>query len=170
MGKEKDKEKKKFRDTDVGRFLKEKLPNVLDKVSSLTGIEALSVVSKLISGEDLSNEDRLELQRLILEQQQLELDNVVSARDRESRVVEALGKPDYAQWTVGAIGLLISCAVIYKGLFGVIDDKEVYFHLLGIIEGAVLLSIFNYYFGQMPGYRNSDNKLINFVKKEQWRK
>jgi len=158
------KEKRKFRDTKVGRFLKEKFPRILDAAAGLTGIEALAYVSDIIEGETIDPTDRLELQRLILEQQRVELDNVVSAREREARVVEALNRPDYAQWVVGVIGLLFSGAIIYTGLFGTIQDREIYFHLLGLIEGAILLSIFNYYFGSAPQHFRKKKSTIDILK------
>jgi hypothetical protein len=99
-----------------------------------------------------------------LEVMRLEVDNVKSARDREAKVVEATGKPDYAQWTVGLVGLIISGAVVYTGLFGEIQDREIYFHLLGVIEGAILLSIFNYYFGSSLGSKNKDEKMKDLFK------
>lgn len=155
-----------FRETKVGGFLKGKFPHILDAVADLTGIKALNVVADLISGEKMSDEDKIELQRLIVEQQRIELENVQGARNREVEVVKALGRPDYAQWVVGVIGLIITCAVVYKGLFCVVVYPEIYFHLLGIIEGTVLLTIFNYYFGQAPGHTHKDNSILTVFNKK----
>ena len=89
-----------------------------------------------------------------------ELDNTKSAREREVGVTQATGKPDYAQWSVGFIGLIIACVTIYVGLFTEIIDREIYFHLLGIVEGAILLSIFNYYFGSSKGSADKTKQLF----------
>ncbi len=161
-------DRKKFRDTKVGVFLKEKFPDILDAAAGLTGIEALSVVGDLIEGKQMNPTDKMEFIRLKqeyeMEVMRLELDNVKSARDRESAVTAATGKPDYAQWTVGAIGMIIACITIYVGLFTQIIDREIYFHLLGIVEGAILLSIFNYYFGSSLGSKNKDRNLKDLIK------
>lgn len=157
-------DKKPFKETKVGKFLKEKFPNILDAAAGLTGIDALEVVSDLIKGEDINPTDKIELQKLILEQQRIELENVKSAREREARVVEATGKPDYAQWFVGVIGLVIAGMVVYKGLYTEVQDREIYFHLLGVVEGAILLSIFNYYFGSSLGSKNKDKNLKDLIR------
>jgi len=162
------KERKPFKETKVGSWLKEKFPDVLDAAAGLTGIDALRVVGDLIEGKEMRPTDRMEYlalkQEYELEVMRLEVDNVKSARDREAKVVEATGRPDYAQWTVGLVGLIISGAVVYTGLFGEIQDREIYFHLLGVIEGAILLSIFNYYFGSSLGSKNKDDKLKDLFK------
>lgn len=162
------KEKKPFKETKVGSWLKDKFPDVLDAAAGLTGIDALRVVGDLIEGKDMNPTDKMEYlalkQEYELEVMRLEVDNVKSARDREAKVVEATGKPDYAQWTVGVIGMVIACTTIYVGLFTQIIDREIYFHLLGIVEGAILLSIFNYYFGSSLGSKNKDEKLKDLFK------
>ena len=160
--------KKPFKDSKVGKFLKDKAPRILDAVAGLTGIDALNVVSDLIEGEKLNPTDKMEYltlkQEYELEVMRMELENVTSARLREQEVTKATGRPDYAQWTVGALGLIIAGSVIYQGLFGFIKDKEIYMHILGVIEGAVLLAIFNYYFGSSLGSKNKDNSINKLMK------
>lgn len=162
------KEKKPFKETKVGSWLKDKFPDVLDAAAGLTGIDALRVVGDLIEGKELNPTDKMEYlalkQEYELEVMRLEVDNVKSAREREIGVTQATGRPDYAQWTVGFIGLVISGAVVYTGLFGHIQDREIYFHLLGVVEGAILLSIFNYYFGSSLGSKNKDEKIKDLFK------
>ena len=160
--------KKPFKETKVGAWLKKNAPKVLDVVGDVTGIDALKRVSDLIVGEDIPFSQRLELQKLIAEQEsellKAELENVKSARDREVGVVTATGKPDYMRWAVGTIGLIISGVVVYVGLFHEIQDREIYFHLLGVVEGAILLSIFNYYFGSSLGSKNKDKRIGDIMK------
>ena len=156
--------KKKFKDTKVGGWLKNKFPDVLDTVGDLTGIEAFNIASSLIDGKDVMPSDKiewLELQKdYEIEVLRFELENNKSAREREVGVTQATGKPDYAQWSVGIIGLIISCTTIYVGLFTEIVDREIYFHLLGIVEGAILLSIFNYYFGSSKGSADKTKQIF----------
>jgi len=163
-----DKERKKFKETKVGSWLKEKFPDVLDAVGDLTGIEAFNVASELIDGKDAIPSDKIEWykmrQEYELEILRFDLENVKSAREREVGYVQATGKPDYAQWSVGLIGLVIACTTIYVGLFTEIIDREIYFHLLGIVEGAILLSIFNYYFGSSKGSADKSNSMKKLMK------
>ena len=159
--------KKPFKETKIGKFLKEKAPRILDAAAGLTGIDALKVVSDLIEGEDLNPTDKMEYlslkQEYELEVLRLEVDNVKDARDREVGLAQATGKPDYAQWTVGAIGLVLVGSVIYKGVFGIIIDKEVYHHILGLTEG-IALSIFGYYFASSLGSKNKDHTIKHLTK------
>ena len=74
------KEKKKFKDTRVGKFLTDKAPDIISGVGDLipdAGI--LSVVAKAVGGSDMSAEDKLEFERLAAEFQ-LELQRQVTAR------------------------------------------------------------------------------------------
>jgi len=60
------KDRKKFKDTKLGKWLKEKAPKVLDAVGdALPDNGVLGVVKNLIDSEpDLSAEDRLEFMKL----------------------------------------------------------------------------------------------------------
>jgi hypothetical protein len=56
--------KKPFKETKVGKFLKEKFPDILETAGDLTGIEGLNVISNLIKGKTLSKEDEIEFLKL----------------------------------------------------------------------------------------------------------
>ena len=74
------KDKKKFKDTKVGKFLTDKAPDIISGVGDLipdAGI--LSVVAKAVGGSDMSAEDKLEFERLAAGFQ-LELQRQVTAR------------------------------------------------------------------------------------------
>ena len=62
------------------------------------------------------------------------------------------------------LGLVIAGMVVYKGLYTEVQDREIYFHLLGVVEGAILLSIFNYYFGSSLGSKNKDKNLKDLIR------
>lgn len=73
-------DKKKFKDTKVGKFLADKAPDIISGVGDLipdAGI--LSVVAKAVGGSDMSAEDKLEFERLAAGFQ-LELQRQVTAR------------------------------------------------------------------------------------------
>lgn len=159
--------KKKFKDTKIGAWIKEKAPHLLEVVSDITGIEAIDKIGDLIKGETMSLQDKLEIERLLSEERMAVMNAQVaelkSARDREVGVAQATGKPDYFQWVVGGIGLFLLVLVVFNGLFYEILNREVYYHVLGIVEG-VGLSIFGYYFGSSLGSKNKDNHLKNIMK------
>jgi hypothetical protein len=142
-------ERKKFKDTKIGRFLKEKSPKILDVIGDvLPSSGVLGVAKNLINlSEDLTQEDKDMLNREILTMMELELADKISAREREVSIA-GLHKLDFLFYTTGLVGLLAFGFIIYAIVFLSIpeDNKEVWIHLIGITEGVVL-SIFGYYFG-----------------------
>ena len=71
-------EKKKLKDTAVGRWLKDKAPKVLDAVGeAMPDSGVLGVVKRLVDGEpDLSPEQKLEFDRIKHQQEMNAQDNV----------------------------------------------------------------------------------------------
>jgi len=59
-------EKKKFKDTAVGKFLLEKIPNVVGAIAKDTPVG--SVIEAIIGGSDMSEDDkRIALEKLKME-------------------------------------------------------------------------------------------------------
>ena len=72
-----DKKKKKFRDTKVGIFLKEKAPTILDTVGEfLPDQGGLGIVKNLISGDSTINPKDKETALKLLDQDIAEMDNI----------------------------------------------------------------------------------------------
>jgi hypothetical protein len=142
-------EKKKFRDTRVGKFLKEKSPKVLDVVGDLlpsSGV--LGVAKNLINlSEDLTQEEKDMIDGELVRMMELEVADRDSARKREIEV-SSHGKFDFLFYVTGIIGLSAFCFIVYAIAFLAIPEanKEIWIHLIGITEGLVI-SIFGYYFG-----------------------
>jgi hypothetical protein len=142
-------EKKKFRDTKVGRFLKDKAPSILDKVGDLLpDAGVLGVVKNLIDSDaKLSPADKALAQQHLKEMYELEVRDRESARVREVEIAKT-GKFDLLFTLTGLIGLGVFVFIVYAIVYLDIpeENKELFIHLIGIAEGVVL-SIFGYYFG-----------------------
>lgn len=142
-------EKKKFRDTKVGRFLKDKAPSILDKVGDLLpDAGVLGIVKNLIDTDaKLSPADKALAQQHLKEMYELEVRDRESARVREVEIART-GKFDLLFTLTGLIGLGVFVFIVYAIVYLDIpeENKELFIHLIGIAEGVVL-SIFGYYFG-----------------------
>lgn len=139
------KDKKKFKDTKVGKFLMQKLPEFAG--AALTGgpLEAL----KTIIDEDpsIGPEEKRQLHEELVEAYKAEVADRDSARQREVEVAKS-GKVDWLFNITGLVGLGAFGIIIYAIIALDIPEpnKELFYHLIGIVEG-VSLSIFGYYFG-----------------------
>jgi hypothetical protein len=149
LSKLKRKDKKKFKDTKVGVFLKDKAPDILETVGDLLpDAGVLGVAKNLIKMSDkLSPEEKELLTADLAQMYEMEVKDRDSARTREVEISKA-GKRDYLFTLTGLIGLGVFCFIVYAIAFLQIPEanKEIWIHLIGISEGVVL-SIFGYYFG-----------------------
>ena len=138
-------DKKKFKDTKVGKFLMQKLPEFAG--AALTGgpLEAL----KTIIDEDpsIGPEEKRELHRELIEAYKAEVEDRDSARQREVEISKS-GRIDWMFNITGLVGLGAFAVIIYAIISLDIPEanKELFYHMIGIIEG-VALSIYGYYFG-----------------------
>lgn len=138
-------EKKKLKDTAVGKFLMRKLPEL---ASAALTEGPLGALRELIdSDQSIGPAEKERLHNELIEAYRAEVEDRDSARSREVEIAKA-GKNDWLFNLTGIVGL---------GAFGVIiwailaldipeTNKELFYHLIGIVEG-VSLSIFGYYFG-----------------------
>ena len=135
--------KKKFAETAVGKFLLDKLPNLAGDILPDKGV--LGIVKNLIDSDDsLSPEQR---ESLLKDLYELEIADRDSARKREVEVAKT-GRFDFMFNLTGVIGLGAFAFIIYAIVYLSIpeNNKEVWIHTIGIIEGIVL-SIFGYFYG-----------------------
>lgn len=146
---EDNKSRKKFKDTKVGKFIKDKAPEVLDVVGDLlpdNGV--LGVAKNLINMSDkLTDQDKEQLNQMLLEEFKLEVDDRKSAREMAIEKAK-MGYHDPLFYATGLFGLLAFGFIIYAIAFLTIpeENKDLWIHLIGITEGVVL-SIFAYYYG-----------------------
>jgi hypothetical protein len=141
---------KQIKNTKIGKLLKEKAPKVLDIVGDLLPDQgALGVVKRLIDDPsvEMSAEDKQELNNQVMEMYQLEVADRDSARKRQAEMVKA-GAKDWLFNVTGLVGLgafaFLVASIVFLNVPS--ENKEIFIHLIGIVEG-VALSIFGYYFG-----------------------
>ena len=137
--------KKKFKDTSVGKFLTKKLPELAGAALTDGPIGALKT---LIDGDaSIGPEEKARLHNELVELYKAEVEDRDSARNREVEVAKA-GKVDWLFSLTGVVGLGAFAIIIWAILALEIPEgnKELFYHLIGIVEG-VSLSIFGYYFG-----------------------
>lgn len=138
-------DKKKFKDTKVGKFLMQKLPEFAGAAMSGGPLAALG---SLIDGDaTLSPEDKAQLHNELVEMYELEVEDRDSARKREVEIAKT-GRVDWLFNLTGIVGLSAFGIIIWAIIALDIPEpnKELFYHLIGIVEG-VSLSIFGYYFG-----------------------
>lgn len=134
------KEKKPFKETGLGKLIG-KLSGILPKEG------VLGVIRDLLDGDDsLTPEERESLLNESLEAYKLEVNDRDSARKREVKL-RRYGT-DWMFNATGIVGLAAFGFLVYTVVTTQVPEsnKEIFIHLLGIVEG-VALSIFGYYFG-----------------------
>jgi hypothetical protein len=142
------KEKKKFKDTKLGQFLKEKVPGVLDVVDDY--FPPAKILTALI-GKGLPPEDQIAFDKLLQEHEKemyaLEIQDRDSARNREIELAKT-GRNDHMMYVSGYTALVSFCVMIYAVIWKSesVSHNPLFHQLMGIIEG-VSLTIFAYYFG-----------------------
>ena len=168
------KERKAFKDTTFGKILSKAgnlIPDAAGIVLKATvggnpmgavndAISALSGNKDAASKEIVTElnlkmaEIELEFSKVELEETKAYLGDVQDARNREIELAKA-GKRDWMQTVVGSLGIGMLGFSLYVLVYNDIpvDNKELFVHFIGIIEG-VAISIFSYYFGSSKGSKD----------------
>lgn len=140
---------KKFKDTKLGQWLKDKAPKVLDVVGDLLPDQGtLGIVKNLISRDpDLTAEQIAQANAMIKEMYELEIADRDSARKREVEIKKT-GNQDIMMVVTGLVGLAAFLFIIYAVVYETgVTENELFIHLMGMIEGVVISNIFAYYYG-----------------------
>ena len=133
----------KLRDTKLGEWFRNKAPQHLDTIGDLVpGGQAIKAIGALIDATTESDSERAEAHALLA---QAEAHDRANARSREVEFTKATGGRDWMQTAVGIVGLVAFIMMIWWATQGV-EEREVYFHLLGVVEG-VAVTIYGYYYG-----------------------
>lgn len=144
--------KGKLKNSKLLAKVKQFAPHVLDLVGDvLPDKGGLGIVKNLIQQDTTitpeNKEDILNAYKEDLLAFELEVKDRDSARTREVELAKVKGT-DWMMYLTGIIGLLAFCVTIYAVIWvpGMSDNK-LFIHLLGMIEGVVVTSLFGYYFG-----------------------
>jgi hypothetical protein len=133
--------KKPFKETKVGKLL-----GNLGGLLPEKGV--LGVLKQVIDTDDtLTPEEKEDAHNALLEAYKAEVADRESARQREVEVAKS-GRIDWLFNITGLAGLAAFGIIIYAIISLEIPEgnKELFYHLIGIVEG-VALSIYGYYFG-----------------------
>lgn len=130
--------------------------NVLDNL--ITNKEELAQVK--LEAEKEINRHFESLEANATKQYELEVQDRGTARTREADFVKSVGHMDYVLSFLVVSTVLIFSYMVYFVLSGAIPEanRELIFHIFGVVEGAMLVNIFSYYFGSSAGSRVKDMK------------
>lgn len=178
---EKGKNKKKFFETGFGKFIKKAgqiVPDVLEVgATAMTGNigGAIKLVGDKLNEKKAESEAArniaLEFEQFKLEWElelyQLEVQDRDSARNRETELAKATGKRDIMMLIVGCVALSAFLIIIIAGIFFDVPEerKDVLFHIIGFVEGAVT-GVFTYYYGSSKGSKDKMNTIHEMKSKE----
>tara|TARA_Y100000114_G_C11675018_1_gene285717 strand:+ start:319 stop:783 length:465 start_codon:yes stop_codon:yes gene_type:complete len=150
------KDRKKFKDTKFGQFLKKTAPQILDVVGDvLPDAGALGIVKNLIDKDDsIDLETKEVIHTQLIEAYKTEVSDRDSARKREVEVSKT-NKIDVMFNLTGFIGLGVFVFMVYAIIYIEVpqENKHVWIHLIGISEGIVM-SIFGYFYGSTMRAKN----------------
>lgn len=134
---------KKFKDTKVGKWIQEKLPEVASSVGDvLPDKGVLGIVKRIVDGSpELTAQDKLEFDRLAAEQE-------ISAQEQVTRRWEADAKGDVklAKYirpvTLIALTVFFMVIMVWDGLDQAFMPPDNYINLLELL----MLTVFGAYF------------------------
>lgn len=136
-------EKKKLKDTAVGRWLKDKAPKVLDAVGeAMPDSGVLGVVKRLVDGEpDLSPEQKLEFDRIKHQQEMNAQDNVSRRWEADMSSDVKLAKMIRPSVMI-ALLVFFMVIMVWDGVDPQFMPPENYIDLLQVL----MLTVFGAYF------------------------
>lgn len=163
--------KKKFVDTKIGSFLKEKAPHVIDKIAEVAGKSGIPIVSQIGNVVDmLIPEMKEEIQPLLDDYDNelpLLLADLADARNREIAIATSEHSPLLNKIITPLLAILIlgSCFLLwYMVLFKDISPQKETI-MAGIIGSLTTLSmgVVGYYFGSSQGSRDKSETLKKII-------
>ena len=162
-----ERDKKKFKDTAVGKFIKEKAPQVLDAVGDVLPDKGVfGIVKNIISKDDsIPQEVKQEMMQLL----ELELNDLADARKRESDIAASENAPLLNKIVSPILALVIvglTFILFYMVMFKKITavEKDILVYVLGALTSYVGM-VLSYYFGSSNGSRIKDSAIKELIKR-----
>jgi hypothetical protein len=160
-------EKKKFKETKVGKFLKDKAPKILDTVGDvLPDKGVLGIVKNIISTDKtLTIQDKEELYRLI----EFDMQDIADARAREVSIVTSDSAPLINKIIGPCLAIIVislTFILFYMVMFKKITsvEKDILIYVLGALTSYVGM-VLSYYFGSSSGSKSKDTAIKEFLLK-----
>ena len=150
----KDKKRKKFGQTTVGKILKGAVSLINPTLGSV--LEGATTVEDAIAGigaADVTPEDKIRAKELIIEAYEAEVNDRIAARNREA-MVAASGGNDILFKTIGWSISLAFLAVVAFGLGIIPQHPDINKDFLMFASGSVtsaFMAVVSYYFGSSLG-------------------
>jgi hypothetical protein len=167
--------KKKFGDTKLGTFLKEKAPNVLNTIGHLAGESGIPLVSTIGHVVDSIIPDmKEEVQPLIDDYEKndlpLLLADLADARNREVQIVTSEKAPLINKVITPVLALIIvglTFAMWYMLLFKSLPaaDKEIILFILGSLS-TMCAGVVNYFFGSSSGSKDKSDQIKKLMEQQ----
>lgn len=162
-----EKDKKKFKETKVGKFINDKAPKILDAVGDVLPDKGVfGVVKNLISrDETLTEQDKAEMLRLL----ELDMQDLADARKRESDIATSEAAPLLNKIVSPVLALFIvglTFALFYLIMFKSITnvEKDILIYVLGALTSYVGM-VLSYYFGSSNSSRHKDEAIKELMKR-----
>jgi len=136
--------KKKLKHTKLGAWFRNKAPKAFEAIGDvIPGGDAIKAIGALIDATTESEEEKKQARLMLAEYENADR---ASAREREVEMVRTLKRRDWMQSFVGMAAMVIGIVMVVWAKSGV-EDKEIFFHILGFAEGTLVGQVVNYYFG-----------------------
>lgn len=133
-----------LKNTKLGEWFRNKAPKAFEVIGDvIPGGDALKAIGALIDASTESEEEKEKARLMLAEFANADRAN---ARNREIEITKALNKRDWMQSFVGIAAMVIGITMVIWAKSGV-EDKEIFFHILGFAEGTLVGQVVNYYFG-----------------------
>jgi len=133
-----------LKNTKLGAWFRNKAPKAFEVIGDvIPGGDALKAIGALIDATTESEEEKEKARLLLAEYANADRAN---ARNREIEITKTLNKRDWMQSFVGIAAMVIGITMVIWAKSGV-EDKEIFFHILGFAEGTLVGQVVNYYFG-----------------------
>jgi hypothetical protein len=141
-------ERKKFRDSAVGKFVHNVAPEILDKADDF--FPPLSILTAALKGKNLNPEQQAEFDRLSIEYETLRVRDMESARNREVLINQSENASWMAKNTASVIALaftVFTFIIYFLVLIGHLKASENMSILIVNSITNIVMLIVGYYYG-----------------------